>query len=202
MLALLVVAIGACGVSPGPSTQPTDSTSAPGEPAGDKTYVKQEGIDVIYVAGGYFWGIEILMQTLPSVIRATSGYANGVGADPTYAQVSSGTTGYRETVRVEYKPDRISLDMILFTFFTAIDPTAKDKQGNDMGSQYQSGIYFVDEASKTTVERIADVERLRYDPFEVEVKPLTSFYDAEEYHQDYLDKIREVTAISCKINSI
>ncbi len=185
----LAVAIAACGIIPGTDVQPTESNTTPtGESVGDTTYVEQEGVEVIYLAGGCFWGLEKLMESLPGVIEATSGYANGQGTDPTYAEVSSGTTGYRETVRVEYKPEEVSLDMVLFTFFTAIDPTIKNRQGNDVGSQYQSGIYYADDTSEATVERIANVERLRYEPFEVEIKPLTSFYDAEAYHQDYLDK--------------
>lgn len=186
---LLAVTTVSCGGGPEPS--PTTTTKVPpvtGETTGDKTYVEQEGVEVIYLAGGCFWGLEKLMQSLPGVITATSGYANGQGADPTYAEVSSGTTGYRETMRIEYKPDQVSLDLVLFTFFTAIDPTIKNRQGNDVGTQYQSGIYFTDGASQATAERIANVERLRYQPFEVEIKPLTSFYEAEEYHQDYLDK--------------
>jgi peptide methionine sulfoxide reductase msrA/msrB len=168
--------------------RPDDTISETGEPVGDQTYSKQEGVDVIYLAGGCFWGLEKLMQTLPGVTVATSGYANGQGEDPTYSSVSNGNTGYRETVRVEYEPDKVSLDRVLFTFFTAIDPTVEDKQGNDVGTQYQSGIYYTNDTAKETVDRIADVERGRYEPFAVEITALSSFYDAEDYHQDYLDK--------------
>lgn len=155
----------------------------------DQTYVRQEGIEVIYLAGGCFWGIEKLMQSIPGVVAATSGYANGQdGEAPTYNSVITGQTGYRETVRVEYDPQRVSLDALLYAYFHIIDPTIKDAQGNDRGTQYQTGIYYSDEASQVTVERIADVERSRYEKFVVEIEPLERFYDAEEYHQDYLDK--------------
>ena len=154
----------------------------------DETYIEQEGIDVIYLAGGCFWGVEKLMQSIPGVTQATSGYANGQAGDaPTYQSVVTGTTGYRETVRVEYDPAKVSLDTILFVFFDTIDPTVKNAQGNDIGTQYQTGVYYADEASGETVKFIAAIEKQRYADFVVEIAPLTRFYDAEDYHQDYLD---------------
>jgi peptide methionine sulfoxide reductase msrA/msrB len=155
----------------------------------DKTYIKKEDIGVIYLAGGCFWGMEKLMQSIPGVTDAVSGYANGnSGADATYKTVSGGNSGFRETVRVEYNTERVSLDAILFTYFDAIDPALTNRQGNDVGSQYQTGVYYADEESGLTVKRIADVIRARSDAFNVELKPLKNFYDAEDYHQNYLDK--------------
>ena len=155
----------------------------------DETYVKKEGVDVIYLAGGYFWGIEKLMQSLPGVVSATNGYANGQAGDvPTYQSVSTGLTGYRETVRVEYEPEKVSLDAILFAYFRVIDPTVENAQGNDRGTQYQTGVYYADESARATVERVTAIERERHERFVVEIKPLERFYDAEEYHQDYLEK--------------
>jgi len=155
----------------------------------DETYISEKGTGVIYLAGGCFWGLEKMMQSIPGVVRATSGYANGdASIKPEYREVCSGRTGYRETVRVEYREEKISLDAILFAFFGAIDPTVKNRQGNDIGSQYQSGVYFTDENSAKIVEHVVKVEKMRHKNFAVEIKPLESFYDAEEYHQDYLDK--------------
>lgn len=155
----------------------------------DGTYKSEKGTGVIYLAGGCFWGLEKMMQTIPGVVRTTSGYANGdPSISPTYREVCGGRTGYRETVRVEYRDDKISLDAILFAFFGAIDPTVRNRQGNDIGSQYQSGIYFADENSAKIVEHVVKVEKMRHKNFAVEIKPLESFYDAEEYHQNYLDK--------------
>jgi len=155
----------------------------------DTTYVKRDGIAVIYLAGGCFWGIEKLMQSIPGVVSATNGYANGQPGDvPTYSSVSTGLTGYRETVRVEYEVEKVSLDAILFAYFRVIDPTTQNAQGNDIGTQYQTGVYYSDEATGATVERIAAIERARSEKFFVEIGPLERFYDAEEYHQDYLDK--------------
>ncbi len=96
--------------------------------------------------------------------------------------------GTARAVCVEYNTQKVSLDAILFAYFQVIDPTVKNRQGNDRGSQYQTGVYFADEASQKTVERIAEIESQRHDNFVVEIGPLERFYDAEEYHQDYLDK--------------
>jgi len=143
--------------------------------------------NVIYLAGGCFWGLEHLMQSIPGVIDAQSGYANGTGAeDANYHAVCNGNTGFRETVRVEYDPEQISLDGLLLAFFYIIDPTVENRQGYDVGSQYQTGVYYTNDKAKETVERIAEIERSRYEKFAVEIGPLLNFYPAEEYHQDYL----------------
>lgn len=145
--------------------------------------------NVIYLAGGCFWGIEALMQSIPGVIDAQSGYANGTGqADADYRMVCTGKTGFRETVRVEYDPEQVSLDALLLAYFYVIDPTVTNRQGNDIGSQYQTGIYYTNNKAKETVERIADLERSRSKEFLVEIGPLVNFYPAEDYHQDYLEK--------------
>jgi peptide methionine sulfoxide reductase msrA/msrB len=155
----------------------------------DATYVEKEGIDVIYLAGGCFWGMEKLMQSIDGVVDVISGYANGrADVDPTYEKVITGETGYRETVRVEYAPNIVSLDALLFAYFNVIDPTIRNAQGNDRGTQYQTGVYYPDEASGEIVARITSIERARSERFEVEIEPLARFYTAEEYHQDYLDK--------------
>ncbi len=187
-VALLALTAGACGTVSDTSCQDTAGASAEsGGGAKDGTYVKKEGVDVIYLAGGCFWGTEKLMQSIDGVIEATSGYANGQdGIDPDYGNVSN--TGFKETVRVEYMPDTVSLDAILFVYFRSIDPTLTNRQGNDQGTQYQAGIYWTDDMAKDTVLRIADVEKGRYENFAVEIEPLKSFTDAEDYHQDYLEK--------------
>jgi peptide methionine sulfoxide reductase msrA/msrB len=143
----------------------------------------------IYLAGGCFWGMEKLMQSIPGVLDAVSGYANGTGeADANYKTVCGGKTNFRETVLVTYDPARVSLDQLLFAYFAVVDKTAVNRQGHDIGTQYQAGIYYADDASKAVVERVAAVERGRTTGFAVEIKPLENFFPAEEYHQDYLDK--------------
>ncbi len=144
---------------------------------------------VIVLAGGCFWGMEKLMRAIPGVTEVVSGYANGsCERDAVYEKVCKGKTGFREAVKVRYDPEKISLDAILFAFYYVIDPTVKKRQGNDIGDQYQTGIYYVDEESRKTVERITALESERYHKFEVEIKSLMNFYPAEEYHQNYLEK--------------
>ena len=145
--------------------------------------------NIIHLAGGCFWGLEKLMQSIPGVLDAVSGYANGTGErDADYKTVCTGKTGFRETVAVTYDPDQVSLDQLLFAYFEVVDPTAVNRQGHDVGTQYQAGIYFADDASRATVERIAAIERARTPGFAVEIGPLVNFFPAEEYHQNYLDK--------------
>lgn len=148
-----------------------------------------DGAAEIYFAGGCFWGTEKLFQSIDGVLDAQSGYANGSAQiTPDYQTVCRGDTGYRETVRVVYDPQQVRLEQLLKAFFSVIDPTVEKRQGNDIGDQYQTGIYFLDEAAQKTVEDYAEQERQKYEAFAVEIAPLTSFFPAEEYHQDYLDK--------------
>ncbi|MCK9323668.1 MAG: peptide-methionine (S)-S-oxide reductase MsrA, partial [Candidatus Methanomethylophilaceae archaeon] len=124
------------------------------------------------------------MESIPGIINTRCGYANGSSKkDADYKTVCTGKTGFRETVRVDYDIERISLEKIIFAFFHVIDPTCQNAQGNDKGTQYQTGIYYIDENSKMIIERIIDIEKKRYKTFNVEIKPLESFFDAEEYHQ-------------------
>ena len=154
-----------------------------------ETEEPMENGNVIYLAGGCFWGLEKLMQSIPGVTDAVSGYANGTGeADANYSAVCAGGTGFRETVQVTYDPGLVSLDALLLAYFYVIDPTVENRQGNDVGSQYQTGVYYADEASRETVERIAALERGRREKFAVEIGPLVNFFPAEDYHQDYLDR--------------
>lgn len=110
--------------------------------------------NVIYLAGGCFWGLELLMESMDGVISATSGYANGIDESlANYKRILKGDTGFKETVRVEYDPDKISLDAILLAYFYVIDPTIRNRQGNDIGSQYQTGIYYTNNVAKEAVKR-------------------------------------------------
>ena len=146
------------------------------------------GKKVLYLAGGCFWGTERVFQQLEGVTDTTVGYANGYTADPTYEEVCRNDTGYQETVRVTYDPAQVSTETILKAYFLCIDPTVKDQQGNDFGSQYQTGIYYRDESLAETVQLIYQQEKAKHARFFVKCGALTSFYEAEEYHQDYLQK--------------
>ena len=148
-----------------------------------------EGMATIYLAGGCFWGVEKYMASVHGVANAESGYANGAIKSPTYGEVSTGRTGYTETVRVDYDPALAPLPFLLELFYKAIDPTSLNRQGNDVGTQYRSGIYYTNPADRPVIERsLAQLQKRYNKPIAVEAEPLKSYTSAEEYHQDYLDK--------------
>ncbi len=142
----------------------------------------------IYFAGGCFWGVDKFMSSLPGVISTRSGYANGIVENPTYQQVTTGKTLARECVKVEYDSDQIHLKTLTFCYFSIIDPTLKNRQGNDIGSQYQTGIYYTNDEDRLVIDEVVSIEMQRSESMEIEIEPLKNFYDAEEYHQGYLDK--------------
>lgn len=143
----------------------------------------------IYLAGGCFWGTEHFFKLIDGVVDTQVGYANGTVENPTYEQVCTHRTGHAETVRVVYDPEKIGLEFLLDMYFKAIDPTLEDQQGHDVGPQYRTGIYYTHPAQLPIIKQRVAVEAERYfKPIVTEVLPLSCFYPAEEYHQDYLDK--------------
>lgn len=143
----------------------------------------------IYLAGGCFWGTEHFLKFVEGVEHTEVGYANGVVQDPTYELVCGGDTLFAESVKVLYDNQKVSLQRLLELFFMTIDPTSVNKQGGDVGTQYRTGIFYVDPLDKDVVEGALALLVDNYDkPIVVEVEPLRCFYSAEEYHQDYLDK--------------
>lgn len=146
-------------------------------------------LKTIYLAGGCFWGLEAYMEKIYGVADAISGYANGNTENPTYEDVSKKNTGHAETLKIQYDPARVSLDNLLDYYLLVIDPTSFNKQGNDVGTQYRTGIYFTDEKDREIIEKKLEDEQKKYkDKIVVEVEKLSNFYEAEAYHQDYLDK--------------
>ena len=145
-----------------------------------------------YFAAGCFWGIEHYFQQGPGVIDAESGYMQGDTKDPTYREVCGGRTGHAETVKVVYDPARISFGRLVEAFFAMHDPTQLDRQGPDVGSQYRSGIWYVDDAQER--EAAALIETLRASgrygdrPIVTRLERAKTFYPAEPYHQDYVAK--------------
>jgi peptide methionine sulfoxide reductase msrA/msrB len=146
-------------------------------------------IQTLYFAGGCFWGVEEYFQRLDGVIDAVSGYANGNTENPTYREVIYNGTGHAETVMVTYDESVISVETLIGYFLKIIDPTSVDKQGNDIGNQYRTGIYYIRETDEAVISNLLDLEQLKFKkPIVVENVPLDNFYEAEEYHQDYLQK--------------
>lgn len=145
-------------------------------------------IKSIYFAGGCFWGTEHFFKQIEGVTFTETGYANGNTPDPTYRQVYTDTTGYAETVHVEYDSDIIDLDFLVHMFFKAIDPTSLNRQGEDVGTRYRTGIYYTDAEELPCIKKIYDEIGRQYEsPLVVELEPLKNFYRAEDYHQDYLE---------------
>ncbi len=157
----------------------------PGKTTGEQSGARKE----IWLAGGCFWGVEAYFSRVRGVLATTVGYANGKTENPTYEEVCSGKTGHAETVHVVYNPQVVSLDQLLRHFFRIIDPTARNRQGNDVGPQYRSGIYYRDPEDLPAIRSVvAEVQKEYHKLVVTEVLPLTNFYPAEEYHQKYLEK--------------
>ena len=153
------------------------------DPAADRV------IGEIFLAGGCFWGLEKAFEDLDGVVSTECGYANGdPHFFPDYMLVCSGRYGYREAVNVVYDSEKVSLEDLLHCFLFLIDPTQERRQGNDVGIQYQTGVYWTDPDDESTVRGILESESQKYPEFHVEYGPLTFWSPAEEYHQKYLDK--------------
>ncbi|SFN39104.1 peptide-methionine (S)-S-oxide reductase MsrA [Proteiniclasticum ruminis] len=143
----------------------------------------------IALAGGCFWGVDEFFSRKEGILTTKSGYSNGHKLNPTYEEVCTGTTGHAETVYITYDENVINLETILLKFFKVIDPTSMNRQGNDLGTQYRTGIYFIHPEDETkALEFIAKMQPKYTKPIVVEVEALSNFFDAEEYHQDYLKK--------------
>jgi len=156
--------------------------------------------EIIYLAGGCFWCTEAVFQSLQGVISVTSGYMGGTLQNPTYHQVAMGTTGHAETVRIEYDSKIISLDNILEVFFDTHDPTSLNQQGNDVGPEYRSEIFYVDDTQK----EIAEKSRAEYQnklgeerKIVTNIEKALKFFPAEEYHKNYFKEHK--TSSYCQI---
>ena len=148
-----------------------------------------EGLQRAAFAAGCFWGVEAAFREIEGVVATRVGYAGGTTPDPTYEQVCSGTTGHTEAVQVLFDPDVVSYSELLDAFWQVHDPTSRNRQGWDIGSQYRSALFFQDAdqqrlAIASRDERQSSVRR----PIVTEILPAAQFYDAEEYHQRYFEK--------------
>jgi peptide-methionine (S)-S-oxide reductase len=169
-----------------------------------------EGIEVAYFALGCFWGAERLFWGLDGVYSTAVGYMGGTTTFPTYEEVCTGTTGHAEAVLVAFDPTRIPYADLLKVFFEEHDPTQGDRQGNDIGTQYRSGVYYADAEQKETAEMMRaaykdDLRAAGRGPITTEIEAAGPFYFAEEYHQQYLHKVPNGycglagTGVGCRI---
>ncbi len=143
----------------------------------------------IVLAGGCFWGVEAYFKRIKGIVKTRVGYTDGVTVNPSYKEVCTGKTYHVEACELLYDETMISLEKILQHLFCIIDPTSLNKQGGDIGTQYRTGVYYEDESEVQVIRDFIEKEQAKYtDPIVVEIKKQTTFYDAEEYHQDYLTK--------------
>jgi peptide-methionine (S)-S-oxide reductase len=143
-------------------------------------------IETITLAGGCFWCVEAVFEQVRGVVDVQSGYSNGHAVAPSYEQVCTGDTGHAEVVRVRFDPEELPLADVLAIFFATHDPTTLNRQGNDVGTQYRSGIYWHDEAQKPVIERVlAEANAALGGRVVTEVRPLANYSPAEPYHQHY-----------------
>ena len=168
------------------------------------------GLQTAVFGMGCFWGAERLFWELDGVYTTAAGYMGGTTPNPTYEEVCSGRTGHAEAVMVAFDPTKVSYEELLKKFFEEHDPTQGMRQGNDVGTQYRSGIYFVNDAQKETAERVrdayeADLRSAGKESVTTEIAPAGPFYYAEDYHQQYLHKVPNGycglggTGVSCPV---
>lgn len=149
---------------------------------------KPEKLEVATLGAGCFWCVEAVFERINGVYDVKPGYTGGETKDPTYEQIVTGRTGHAEVAQLEFDPEQISFSEILDVFFKSHDPTTLNRQGNDVGTQYRSAIFYYDEAQKAAAEATIakwDAAKSYDDPIVTEVTPLDVFYEAEDYHNDY-----------------
>jgi peptide-methionine (S)-S-oxide reductase len=172
-----------------------------------------EGLELALFGMGCFWGAERIFWSAEGVYTTAVGYAGGFTSNPTYEEVCSGRTGHNEVVRVVFDPTRTSYEEMLRLFWEGHDPTQGMRQGNDVGSQYRSGIYTYSDAQRQAAERTRDAYQQRltaagYGPITTEILPAPEFYYAEDYHQQYLAKVPNGycglggTGVSCPVGLV
>jgi peptide-methionine (S)-S-oxide reductase len=150
-------------------------------------------LEVATLAGGCFWCTEAIFKRLKGVHSVKPGYAGGKISNPTYEQVCSGTTGHAEAIQIEFDPTIIPFEKILEVFWHTHNPTTLNRQGNDVGTQYRSSVFYHDEKQKKIAEetmRQTEKEKVYSDPIVTEIVPFTNFYEAENYHKDYYENNR------------
>lgn len=181
LIAALVIVSAAVGCTA--KTQTRNSMSA------DLSKIS-ENIDTATFGTGCFWCTEAIFEQLNGVVKVTSGYSGGEIPNPTYKQVCTGETGHAECVQVQYEPDKISFDELLEVFWQVHDPTTLNRQGADVGTQYRSAIFYHTPEQKQKAEKYKaelDQSGAFKNPIVTEISPATTFYTAEDYHQEYYE---------------
>ncbi|XP_012487669.1 peptide methionine sulfoxide reductase [Gossypium raimondii] len=173
----------------GANNKPTASMDNCAIAQGPEDDVPPPGQQFAQFGAGCFWGVELAFQRVSGITKTEVGYSQGFMHNPSYEDVCSGTTNHSEVVRVQYDPNECSYDTLLHVFWARHDPTTLNRQGNDVGTQYRSGIYFYSpEQEKAAVESMEKQQKLLNRRIVTEILPARKFYRAEEYHQQYLAK--------------
>ncbi len=184
LAALAAAQLCACGGKPAPGA----GTAMEAKVSENET---KSGLETATLAGGCFWGMEDILRKLPGVEETVVGYTGGHTDNPTYEDVHTGTTGHAESIQLRFDPKKIPYGQLLDMFFRMHDPTTPNRQGNDIGTQYRSAIFYHGEAQRkeaeAAVKRAKDSGRWKR-PITTEIAPAGKFWPAEEYHQDYLQK--------------
>lgn len=147
-----------------------------------------ENVEEAFLAGGCFWCLEAQFQYLEGVLKIEPGFTGGHLPHPTYQDVCTGATGHAETCRIVYNPNIITYRELLFAFFKAHDPTQLNRQGNDIGTQYRSAVFYTNDRQKETVEKIIEFfeeSKVYEQPIVTQIAPVATFYPAEDYHKNY-----------------
>jgi methionine-S-sulfoxide reductase len=155
-----------------------------------------EGSHELVVGGGCFWCVEAVFERLKGVHSVENGYAGGPKPNPTYREVTTGTTGHAEVVKIVYDPNVVSRDDLLRVFFTTHDPTTLNRQGGDVGTQYRSVVFYTTDEEKLAAQKVMDeitAEKLYPSPIVTTLEPLVNYTRAEEYHQDYFEKYEKAS---------
>jgi peptide-methionine (S)-S-oxide reductase len=148
-------------------------------------------METLVLGGGCFWCTEAVFQRLKGVQKVVSGYMGGLFPNPSYREICTGKTGHAEVILVEFDPEQISLEELFLVFFKTHDPTTLNRQGNDVGTQYRSVIFYADEAQRETAAKLMqqlETEQVFDAPIVTELSPASEFYPAEEYHQNYFNQ--------------
>lgn len=181
-LLLLLGSLSACGQTKKPvaaSTSTQNNQSNLGK------------MEIATFGAGCFWCVEAVFQRIDGVEKVVSGYCNGKVENPTYKQVCEGTTGHAEVCQITYNPEKVSFDELLEIFWQTHDPTTLNKQGNDVGTQYRSGVFYHNEKQKELAEKYKkalEAENVFGKPIVTEITPIATFYPAEDYHQNYYNQ--------------
>ena len=152
---------------------------------------KRDAMETVYLAGGCYWGLEDLIRNIPGVEKTQVGFTGGLVKNVSYKEVSNGNTGHAESIKVVFDNERLTFDNLLFEFFSMHNPTTVNQQGNDIGSQYRSAIFYSNQNQKEISNNVIDIvnQSKKWDsPVVTGVVPFTEFYPAEDSHQKYLIK--------------